>query len=134
MKTRCYNPNHEHYAYYGGRGISVCEEWKSDFAAFRGWALENGYKDGLTIDRIDVNGDYEPSNCKWATQSEQVRNRRTTVFIEHNGVRKPLIEWCEIYGANYKLAHARHKRGVPFEAIFNVPVGRTDLDAKGATT
>ena len=76
MKGRCNRPTATSYKYYGGRGISVCEEWENDFAAFRDWALANGYQEGLSIDRIDVNGNYCPGNCRWITMAEQQRNKR----------------------------------------------------------
>ena len=78
MKGRCNNPNATSYKYYGGRGITVCLEWQRDFAAFRDWANAHGYKEGLSIDRIDPNGNYEPSNCRWITMAEQQRNKRNT--------------------------------------------------------
>ena len=75
MKQRCYNPNHKAWSYYGGRGISVCDEWKNSFSSFMDWSLKNGYAENLSIDRMDGEGNYEPSNCRWVTQSEQNRNR-----------------------------------------------------------
>lgn len=79
MKSRCYNSKHKAYRHYGGRGITVCEEWRNDFKAFYDWAIANGYYDDLSIDRIDVNGNYEPSNCRWATAKVQIHNRRPIV-------------------------------------------------------
>lgn len=78
MKTRCYNPKFMYYCNYGGRGITICDEWLNDFKAFYDWAINNGYKEGLTIDRINNDGNYEPSNCRWITRAEQNRNQRKT--------------------------------------------------------
>ena len=103
MRRRCYNMNHHKYHNYGERGIRVCDEWLWDFVPFRDWAMANGYSDTLSIDRIDVNGDYKPSNCRWATAKQQARNRSNTRYIEYNGERHCLSEWKEILGSNWKV-------------------------------
>ena len=120
MKSRCYYKNKDNYKYYGGKGIEVCEEWKNDFQEFYEWAMKNGYKEGLSIDRIDNSKNYKPSNCKFSNQTEQVRNRSNSVWLKYNGENRHLKEWCDIYDINYKLAHARYKKGWSFERVFNI--------------
>lgn len=111
MKQRCFCITAQSYKNYGARGITVCNEWL-DFERFYNWAINNGYDEnaerGLyTIERIDVNGNYEPGNCKWVTAKEQVRNRRCTFKCIVNGEEKPLGEWCEIFNAPYKRTRKR---------------------------
>ena len=91
MKQRCYNPKSCNYKYYGGRGIAVCDEWQNDYKAFYDWAMSNGYCSNLSIDRINVNGNYEPSNCQWVTQSYQILNRRTRADNK-TGIRRVYFE------------------------------------------
>jgi hypothetical protein len=93
MKHRCYNAKTKHYKNYGARGITICDEWLNDYNVFRDWALSNGYKDTLTIDRIDFDGNYEPSNCRWTTLQEQNRNTSRTVKITVNGITKCKEDW-----------------------------------------
>ena len=78
MKRRCFNPHFKNYKHYGGRGIKICDEWLEDYLNFKNWALNNGYRDNLSIEHIDVNGNYEPDNCKWIPLNEQPKNRRDT--------------------------------------------------------
>ena len=85
VKQRCLNKKCIHYKYYGGRGITICQEWESNFKAFHDWALNNGWVSGLTLERIDVDGNYEPSNCTWITLSKQQYNKRTSSRILHKG-------------------------------------------------
>lgn len=98
MRARCKDKNSKDYKDYGGRGITVCEEWDKSFESFYKWSMENGYTDELSIDRIDVNGNYEPSNCRWATNKEQARNTRKNRLLTFNGETKTMAEWSEITG------------------------------------
>ncbi len=107
MKQRCYNVNHKRYRDWGGRGVTVCDEWRNDFMNFYNWAINNGYNDNLTIDRIDNNKGYEPSNCRWVDRKTQQRNRRNTKYITYNGITKPLVEWCEYYHKDYNIVYNR---------------------------
>ena len=111
MRTRCRFKKSINWHLYGGRGIKVCNEWQNDFSAFRDWALLNGYEDGLQIDRIDNDGNYEPDNCKWSTVSEQGNNRRTCVYITIDEETKTLTEWCKITGVSRSTAYNRIYKG-----------------------
>ncbi len=97
MKQRCNNPNCRGYQWYGARGVRVCEEWQ-DIENFYRWAINNGYREGLTLDRIDTTGDYEPKNCRWITMSEQQSNRSSNHLIEYHSERHTLTEWSKILG------------------------------------
>lgn len=119
MRQRCFCEKTNGYLRYGGRGITVCDEWKNDFQAFYDWAIANGYKDGLSIDRIDVNGNYEPSNCRWITFAEQSNNRRTNHYITYNGETKTISEWAQILGMNYNTLRARIRCGWDIERAFS---------------
>lgn len=126
MKQRCYNENVPKYQRYGGRGITVCPEWRDSFEAFRDWALANGYRDDLTLDREDNNGPYSPENCRWATNKEQTNNMSKSLFFELGGERRTLKEWASIYGLNYNTVYSRiYRNGWDFEkAITTTEDGR----------
>lgn len=115
MKKRCYLKTHEAYKDYGGRGITVCNEWKNDFMSFHDWAMNNGYDEKLTLDRIDVNGNYEPNNCRWATWKEQQNNRRDNIHIQYKGKTKTIYEWSEIFNIKYCTLWWRIKNGWSIE-------------------
>lgn len=99
MKQRCENPKLYGYKDYGGRGITVCAEWH-EFTPFYDWAMTHGYKENLTIDRIDLNGNYEPSNCRWVTMKVQANNKRRNHLITLNGETHTISEWARITGIN----------------------------------
>lgn len=111
MKTRCYNPNSDSYKNYGARGVKICSEWLNDFSIFRDWALSNGYRDDLTIDRKDVKGNYEPNNCIWSTYKVQANNTRGNHLVTIDGITMNLTEWSEYYEINVKTVRDRLLRG-----------------------
>lgn len=122
IKDRCTNKNLPHYDRYGGRGIKVCEEWAKSFEAFRDWAVEAGYDDKLTgreqsIDRIDVNGDYCPENCRWITMAKQARNRSDTLYVEVDGEKISAREFASENQIEYTFAFRRIKKGDTAEVI-----------------
>ena len=127
MKNRCRNKRCKEYSLYGGRGINVCSEWAEDYEAFRDWALANGYDESAprgqcTIDRIDVNGNYCPENCRWSTQSEQCNNRQKNRYVEIDGQRKTIAEWAKVSGLSYSTILDRLNNGwSPSRAISQPP-------------
>jgi hypothetical protein len=126
MKSRCRNPNHMHYHRYGGRGISVCQEWL-DYAKFRAWAVSNGYGKGLTLDRINNDGNYEPTNCRWTTMREQIRNSSIVHPITFRGETLPIVVWSERMGADPGVVTGRIRYGwTPREALTIPKGGRRD--------
>lgn len=129
MKQRCCNPKNKRWSRYGGRGIKVCEEWKNSFESFREWALTHGYAEGLTIDRKNNDGNYEPDNCRWVTYHEQNMNYSRNVYYECNGERHTVSEWAELYGLNLKSIYQRMERNnISFmEALFSVGEKRERL-------
>jgi hypothetical protein len=123
MKQRCYDTECRKYKNYGARGVVICKEWlnpkmintskgrwSEGWLAFKSWALSNGYADNLTLDRIDVNGNYEPSNCRWVSAKVQANNRTNNLYITYNGETKTLSQWCEELNLSYKLVWQRMTR------------------------
>lgn len=125
MLNRCYNENSEKYISYGGRGIKVCDEWVKNYETFEEWALSHGYADHLTLDRIDVNGNYEPSNCRWATAKEQANNTRFNHYLEYNGESHTISEWSDITGISQRNIQNRLKLGWPIGDILTKPISKT---------
>ena len=122
MNNRC-NPDHTSATRYGKRGIRICDEWH-DYTVFAEWARNNGYRDDLTIERKDVNGDYCPENCTWISLSKQARNRRTTHWVDYNGERMSLAEACERAGLPYKQVFERIvKRHWDVAEALSTPMG-----------
>ena len=117
MRDRCYNKNNPGYAMYGGRGIVVCDEWKTSFPNFL--ADMGDQPAGLELDRIDNDGIYTKSNCQWSTPKEQCRNRRSCIYYEHNGETKILAEWADELGIKRPTVYQRYRRGYRGEALFH---------------
>ena len=123
MRNRCNNPNNRKYERYGARGIRVCDEWDSSYEAFRDWCLANGYRRGLTIERLDVDGDYSPENCIFATQKVQQNNRSNNHRITYNGATRTMSEWADLLGMSYKMLEHRLNRGWTVDEAFTIPKG-----------
>lgn len=121
LKGRCYNPHDARYERYGGRGITVCDEWKNSFESFYDWAIANGYSESLTIDRRDNDKGYSPDNCRWATNKEQSNNRSTNIRITIGNATKSLTEWCEIFELDFGTVVERYRRNgfIGIDELFN---------------
>lgn len=125
MVSRCTNPDVPSYRYYGARGITVCDEWKNSYLAFREWAMENGYDENAprgvcTLDRINNDGNYEPSNCRWVSmrvQSHNKRKRAARITLTFNGESHSMKEWADILGVHYNTILRRRAMGLPIEKI-----------------
>lgn len=121
MKARTENKKNPAFPQYGGRGIKLCEEWQ-EFENFRIWALDNGYADGLSIDRIDNDGDYCPQNCRWADIETQANNKRTSRKIEYNGEIKTVNQWAKEFGINRGTLTSRLNRGMTITEAIETPI------------
>lgn len=129
IKQRCKNPQSYAYKNYGGRGITICKEWNNDFKAFSDWSYANGYttenrtseKTKLTIDRINNDGNYEPSNCRWVTRSHQCKNKRNNKVILYHGKSLCLVDWCKELNLHYTTISGRISRGWSIEKSFETP-------------
>lgn len=117
MKRRCYNPTTDGYKDYGGRGITVCDDWINDFDNFFQWSMKNGYKKGLTIDRIDVNGNYCPKNCRFVTQKQQANNKTNNRYITCDNKTLTLSQWANILKVDSCYIRYRLNKGIPFDIL-----------------
>lgn len=131
MIERCYNEKSKSYEDYGGRGITVCDEWKNDIESFRKWALKNGYADNLTIDRKDNDKGYSPGNCRWADVSMQANNRRSNVLIEYKGETKTLMQWCREIGISFSIVQKRLNYGWSVDRAFSEKIHAAKSGTKG---
>ena len=130
IKDRCENENNPAYQRYGGKGVKLCDEWHSPSTFFE-WALNHGYQEDLTIDRIDSNGDYCPENCRWADLITQGNNTCKNRFITFNGKTQTLAQWCREYGMPYKTVHCRINRyGWDLRKALETPIDTRKRNAK----
>ncbi len=122
LKSRCYNKNSKYYYNYGGRGITVCDEWLHDFQAFYDWAMANGYRDDLTIDRIDNNKGYSPDNCRWVDRKTQANNTRRNRYLTHKGKTQTLAQWADELKISPHTLWSRLNSGWSVERTFETGV------------
>lgn len=128
MKERCYNKNCNAFKYYGGKGVKICNQWLNDFDSFYEWSINNGYKDGLTIDRINVDGDYSPNNCRWITQKEQVSNTTRNRRYEYKGELLTITELAEKYKINRNTLNYRLNIGWDINKAIETPTTPNSLN------
>lgn len=128
MKCRCYTLSASKYEIYGGRGIKICDEWLTDFLSFYNWAITNDYSDELSIDRINSNDNYEPSNCRWATSKVQNNNTNQNHVISYKGKSQTLAEWADELKLSYKVLSERIRRKWSIERAFNMPTQYKGLE------
>lgn len=126
MKERCYDKKDKRYSDWGGRGIKICDEWLQDNESFVNWAIENGYEKGLTIDRIDNDGNYCPENCRWVTILENNQNRRSSRYYSFNGKTQNLQQWCDEYCLPRSMVNKRLSMGWTFEKAITTPKRQKD--------
>jgi hypothetical protein len=124
MRKRCNNPNSSNYKNYGGRGITICDEWENNFMSFYNWSMNNGYSDSFSIDRINNDGNYEPSNCRWVDRKTQNSNTRQNHFITYNGKTLTITQWGKEYNINPHLLRYRLNNGWSIEKALTTPVKR----------
>jgi hypothetical protein len=121
MVGRCHRPSAGAYPRHGAKGISVCEEWRNSFETFYDGAMANGYREGLSIDRVDGKGNYEPDNCRWITMKEQENNKKSNHRVEHNGETHTISEWADILGIPKNVLYHRFERGWTVEKTLSTP-------------
>lgn len=122
MKCRTQNSNAWNYKYYGGKGVSICPEWHKSFMLFQKWAMNNGYNDNLTIERIDNDKGYSPDNCRWIEQQEQKNNTSRNIFLTFNGETNSIARWAKKLKIGYSTIYARLKRGWTVEQALTQPI------------
>ena len=125
IKDRCYNKNNKDFKHYGAKGVCVSDIWRNDFVCFYKWAYNNNYCDGLSIDRIDNNGNYEPSNCRWITIKEQQNNKSSNIIYEYNGEKLTQSQLCRKYNINLRTFRYRFNKGMSIDKCLNTPIRKT---------
>lgn len=130
MRRRCYDPKNKRWKQYGGKGITICQEW-ADYSVFRAWALSNGYTDELTIDRINVDGNYCPENCRWSSAKQQANNNTRNRLFEFQGQIHTMSELSDLLGMTYSTVQHRVERGqFIHHAVKEIPRGSAEGNSR----